>query len=301
MLVSAALIGKNYQPVRSLLDSNWLRENHAAPEEQLDKNEQQGLSVIKEITSQILKDGSTITIGVAKDGSDFCKLYGSKANAHLLFNRRVLQSLSGKITLLTKLSKNTWEQMVHSLPDEPDQLILAIKKKKEDELGILIGLHDESKYNLSKDELYFVLCHEILGHYQNHDNEKLVRTKLIVTLISLVVIGIFGNSLPNSTPFFIFYFMLSLFFTALASSKVEFYNECNADCAGFHDKPAKQGAKTFFKKMLVAETAQKRYYELKGIEGNKLENWKKEYHFGHPSAESRYRSLLKVTQNQDLK
>lgn len=284
MISGASLILRNWPSVFSL-DGGWIQKNLIVPEESLNTFEKLGFERVGLIFSEIVSnyDSMPLTIGVMKEDG-LCKVYGGR-NAKLLFSRKALSSLcSLEQNSPKEIYKTSWNDLVASYPSESKELTGLIKSKSEYDLAVLIGLYDENKFTLTDDELYFVLCHEIFGHYENYDNEK----EMVVILSALLTSFIFlQRFVPEVFPGF--HFLLCTLFTSLVCQKFEFFKEQNADIKGFsYDDRAKRGAQSYFKKMLINDIAEQRYLELTG---KGYSRWKEKYNLGHPSSQLRYESL----------
>ncbi|MGA8165100.1 MAG: M48 family metalloprotease [Waddliaceae bacterium] len=300
LLTSAAHLYGYVRSYRYVYDPEWRDSQSVIPRDQLKKREIQGLERVTAIAQQIIGEDRFVSVDAGRNEKNWCATYGCSSNAKILFNTSFLRSLSDCSELKT-IYRETWETAVKDLPDDPEELKIAIDEMDQGDVAVLMGLYEELCLSLTDDELYFVLRHEIVGHHQSHDNEALLRIKFIATVASLVFYKIIESSTLYTN---VLASLFTFYIPSFCIGKLTFSQELCADAMGVAgDERALRGAKLFFKTLLINELALKRYYELTGNVGN-VRDWmtrriREKFSLYHPSAEIRYQQVMQLLQKKD--
>lgn len=284
----------------SVYDRNSIIDEHTIKPENQDLSVQLGLSKVRDIANNILLNSpdlskKTLFVEAGVDDRNYCTMLGTDSRSVLVFGKTFLQSIGSLLTDEAKQNAfNKHIKKIDELPDNEKDIHEYVEKLSKEKLKNCTDNFKNYYFQMTDEELYFIVRHEILGHHLNDDNKKKLALRLTAAWTTLLFLYNFSTGYPYLDHAILL--VLPCLASMLTDSKITHSQELTADLKAVHDSEnAQKGARRFLKRFLVFEYSAKKYFELTGEATNQVgvaSHLKNQFQFGHPSISKRYSGVL---------
>ncbi len=205
-------------------------------------------------------EGVSSDLSVVADSRGSVTFYGTKANPVIGISVSILQGLVERQWDKNKYFLEAYHQRIDQFSDIPAKITQRTRELETLQLEGIIGLHQHCRLMLSDEELRFVMAHEIAGHCQHDDNVKMFALVLTVTVLAQ---AIFSRIFKETS--FMSIAAVTVVLSRCAQVLASRQAERNADTRAIQgSERAREGAKSLFKRYLIAEEAQKELDRRRG-------------------------------------
>jgi hypothetical protein len=263
----------------------------------IEPGQQEVLGKIHDIINQLCEEANftsgRLKIKVA-DSRHPVLTIGNAANCIITMSSEVIRALSKQSNSdesSDRHFKNAFNRIVGELPNDPEEIKKALKKKSNMELEGILGLYDRQQWDLTDHELKFVLGHEIKGHALGNDNSMRAGLYLTASLAWLIGTRILTSTALSTN------FILAISIGKLVAAVWNRFRETQADLQSVENDPdAREGALLCFKKAAISEFAEQELAERNRNSKTFLEllstpfNWLAS--LDYPSFSSRYAAVF---------
>lgn len=248
--------------------------------------------MIKSICLSAGVEDSHVTLKLSKEGTISCE--GSSSKTVIRFGVNVLKGIASREKKSVAPFLQAYEKAIHKFPNSPQKIEALVQRKSDKFLHAYRGLHNICHLMLSDDEIRFILAHEIKGHSVHGDNSSKVVLFLTVALTAFVALNILMQDYPAASVL-----ACSLVLAKVASIPYSRGVELTADSkALIGDASAKEGARLYFKRYLIAEKVQaeleRREKGRKSVTSTMLDIVESAGNLEHPSPATRLQQVLKI-------